>query len=174
MTNYAFFPAQKFFSISTPASFDKKDLPCGDENDYVTRTTVNNGVNCKCGNISGVLPNSENTISLELMNMSFFYRPTRWYAGQFMRILTPVDMPLKKELGLYFVATLAPVSRKLKGLPVSKVNDCFNESRLYLPIDDSGDVDFAYMESFIKELECKYAEAIQEAILPKLIIKEAK
>jgi hypothetical protein len=155
MKSHELISLSRLFDISTPKSFDTADLNAGNNCDYITRTTTNNGVKQVCGTISGMEPNSSNTISLELMNMTFFYRPRQWYAGQFMRLLKP-KFEMNELNGLYIKAALGPVTRKMKGLAVRKVDDTFLHSSIYLPITNDGELDFATMESYILNMQSVY------------------
>ena len=61
----------------------------GTEYDYVTRTSLNQGILQTTGFVNTENINPPGTWSLGLLQMNFFYRSKSWYAGQFVRKITP-------------------------------------------------------------------------------------
>lgn len=57
----------------------------GDRYDYVTRTSINQGIFQSSKFITGIRPNEVNVWSLGFLQIDFFYRRKEWYAGQFVR-----------------------------------------------------------------------------------------
>ena len=72
------------FEIERTLSFNADRLVDGNEYDYVTRTSANQGIFRTTGFVNKENINSENTWSLGLLQMDFFYRRRKWYAGQFV------------------------------------------------------------------------------------------
>ena len=84
------------FEIERTLSFNADRLVDGNEYDYVTRTSANQGIFRTTGFVNKENINSENTWSLGLLQMDFFYRRRKWYAGQFVRKIIPrIDLPPK-------------------------------------------------------------------------------
>ena len=82
------------FDIENTLSFNVDKLVEGIEYDYVTRTSINQGVLQTTGFINESNINASGTWSLGLLSMDFFYRRKPWYAGQFVRIIIPnVSIP---------------------------------------------------------------------------------
>ena len=65
------------------------DYTKGECYNYITRTSLNNGVHSITGKIESAELQNENTFSLGLLGMDFFYQKRPWYAGQFVRCITP-------------------------------------------------------------------------------------
>ncbi len=89
--------------------------------------------------------------------MDFFYRHKPWYAGQFIRMISPKFKPTKNTV-LYFSVLLNKLKTKLLSVLVRDVESMFINASIQLPVKDAKP-DFAFMEYFIAELE---AERIAE------------
>lgn len=163
---YDYFSPGDFFKISTTSSFnkDKLTIPSKDNcYDYVTRTFRNNGVEHKTGFVNENNLNDPNTISLGLMQMSFFYRPIPWYAGQFVRIIEPIK-PLDEDVMLYFVTIFQKMSPSFKKVIVRHINDFFYSQKLYLPVYDDGNVNFEEMKKIINDNKSKVLNDIKDEL----------
>ena len=92
------------FDIESTASFNVDALTPGNEYDYVTRTSLNQGILQTTGFVNKENINAAGTWSLGLLQMDFFYRDKPWYAGQFMRRITPkIKIP---QGAVYFISTI--------------------------------------------------------------------
>lgn len=140
------------FEINSTSSFNTDSLVPGNEYDYVTRTSTNQGVLCTTGFINTECVNPAGTWSLGLLQMDFFYRRKPWYAGQFMRIIKP-KFEIPESTVLFFTAILNMQKPVLRSVLVRDVDDTFNSQLIKLPISSDGTIDFAFMASIITELE---------------------
>lgn len=145
------------FDIQSTNSFNTDVLVTGNEYDYVTRTSVNQGVLQKTGFINFENINPAGTWSLGLLQMDFFYRRRPWYAGQFVRKITP-KIELTEKSILFFTALLNKLKKKLLSVLVRDVDNMFLTTVIKLPIRNNC-IDFSFIDEFIAELE---AERIAE------------
>ncbi|MBP3223584.1 MAG: restriction endonuclease subunit S [Actinomycetaceae bacterium] len=151
-TTTAEFLTSKFFTIEKTSSHNKEDLNISNDTyDYVTRSTMNRGIIETTGFIESDSLNEAHTFSLELMNLTPFYREKPWYAGQFVRKLIPTSHMVTKNF-LYFEVHLLKLQKLLKSVLIRDVDKNFNESLLSLPIK----VD--HSEEPILDTECTYHE----------------
>ena len=148
------FKLGNLFEIDNTASFNANVLVSGDEYDYVTRTSRNQGVLQTTGFVNKENINPAGTWSLGLLQMDFFYRQKPWYAGQFMRRITPkIKIP---NGAILFISTVLNRQKPiLLSVLVRDVDKTFNSIVVRLPICSDGTIDFAFMESFIAELEAE-------------------
>lgn len=72
------------FEIKSTSSFNTDRLTEGDDYDYITRTSQNQGILRNTGFVNKKNVNPAGTWSLGLLQMDFFYREKPWYAGQFI------------------------------------------------------------------------------------------
>ncbi|MFP6219111.1 restriction endonuclease subunit S [Helicobacter pylori] len=156
------------FEIEKTLSFNKDALTQGQDYDYVTRTSQNQGVLQTTGFVNKENLNPPFTWSLGLLQMDFFYRKKSWYAGQFMRKITPkteIENKINLRIAHYFTTLLNALKRPLLSVLVRDIDKTFREQKIQLPLKPTAnaqtinDIDFHFMEKFIAELEqCRLAE----------------
>ncbi|WP_454998907.1 restriction endonuclease subunit S [Capnocytophaga gingivalis] len=148
------------FEIENTLSFNKELLTEGATYDYVTRTSQNQGILQETGFVNSENINSAGNWSLGLLQMDFFYRNKPWYAGQFVRKITPKIKLDNKKVILFFTVLLNKHKSKLLSVLVRDVDDTFRNSKITLPTKD-GAIDFAFMEDFISEIEKQPLTALE-------------
>ncbi len=159
------------FEIEKTLSFNKDALTQGQDYDYITRTSQNQGVLQTTGFVNAENLNPPFTWSLGLLQMDFFYRKKSWYAGQFMRKITPkteIKNKINSRIAHYFTTLLNALKRPLLSVLVRDIDKTFREQKIQLPLKPTAntqtlkDIDFHFMETFIAELEqCRLAELEQ-------------
>ncbi|MFP6072449.1 restriction endonuclease subunit S [Helicobacter pylori] len=159
------------FEIEKTLSFNKDALTQGQDYDYITRTSQNQGVLQTTGFVNEENLNPPFTWSLGLLQMDFFYRKKSWYAGQFMRKITPkteIENKINSHTAHYFTTLLNALKRPLLSVLVRDIDKTFREQKIQLPLKPTAntqtleDIDFDFMEKFIAELEqCRLAELEQ-------------
>lgn len=145
------------FEIEHTLSFNADKLVSGEEYDYVTRTSANQGILRTTGFVNNENINEAGTWSLGLLQMDFFYRQKKWYAGQFMRKITS-KIHMSQDCIPFVTALLNCQKPKLLSVLVRNVDETFKNLKILLPIK-YGEIDFDFMKNFIAELEAqRYAE----------------
>lgn len=140
------------FEIQNTLSFNANKLVEGNEYDYVTRTSFNQGILQTTGFVNKDNINPSGTWSLGLLQMDFFYRRKPWYAGQFVRKIVPkFDLP--ENVILFFTTLLNMQKKVLLSVLVRNVDEKFRNIIVSLPITPENKIDFDFMEAFIRELE---------------------
>ena len=151
----------KLFDIENTLSFNADKLIEGTEYDYVTRTSINQGILQTTGYVNSENINPAGTWSLGLLSMDFFYRNKPWYAGQFVRKITPkIDIPLKAIL--FFSTILNNQKTALLSVLVRNVDSTFKKLKVKLPITTTREIDFDFMESFISDLEAERLSTLSD------------
>ncbi len=142
------------FEIESTLSFNSDRLVSGDEYDYVTRTSLNQGILQTTGFVNKENINPVGTWSLGLLQMDFFYRNKPWYAGQFVRRIVPkISIP---DGAILFFQTLLNMQKQiLLQVLVRHVDETFRNIVVTLPTTAKNEIDFDFMESFIREIEEK-------------------
>lgn len=141
------------FEIESTLSFNTDKLVSGTEYDYVTRTSLNQGILQTTGFVNEENINPSGTWSLGLLQMDFFYRKKPWYAGQFVRKITP-KIAITDSSILFFSTLLNKQKPRLLSVLVRDVDKVFLSTKIQLPTH-SGKIDFDFMELFIAELEAQ-------------------
>ena len=151
------------FEITNTLSFNADKLNFGTEYDYVTRTSFNQGILQTTGFVNAENLNESGVWSLGLLQMDFFYRRKKWYAGQFVRKIIP-KFDLTESSILFFSTILNQQKKVLLSVLVRNVDETINNLHIQLllkektldfsnPCDNVKNIDFDFMESFIRELE---------------------
>ena len=151
------------FKIENTLSFNKDKLTIGTEYDYVTRTSQNQGILQTTGFVNKENINNSGNWSLGLLQMDFFYRHKPWYAGQFVKKITP-KFKLNEKSILFFTILLNKQKRKLLTVLVRDIDKLFLGSNIQLPTK-KGKIDFEFMESFIAELEADKIAQLEAYLL---------
>lgn len=139
------------FKIEKTSSFNSDKLVNGNEYDYITRTSYNQGILQTTGFINEENINLAGNWSLGLLQMDFFYRKKQWYAGQFVRKVIPL-FNLKSNAIPFFTTVLNSLKPNLLNVLIRDVDDTFLNSEIKLPTKNN-QIDFEFMESFVAELD---------------------
>ncbi len=149
------------FEIEKTLSFNKDALTQGQDYDYITRTSQNQGVLQTTGFVNKENLNPPFTWSLGLLQMDFFYRKKSWYAGQFMRKITPkteIENKINSRTAHYFTTLLNALKRPLLSVLVRDIDKTFREQKIQLPLKPTAnaqtleDIDFHFMHTIINAL----------------------
>lgn len=147
------FTIGELFEIQNTLSFNKDKLTLGEEYDYVTRTSQNQGILQKTGFVNQENINSAGVWSLGLLQMDFFYRLKPWYAGQFIRKIVP-KIKLSKSAILYFTVFFNKQKKNLLSGLVRDVDRAFLSAKMNLPTKNS-QIAFDFIEKFIATLNAE-------------------
>lgn len=139
------------FDIENTLSFNTDKLVHGNDYDYVTRTSLNQGILTSTGFVNKENINPAGTWSLGLLQMDFFYRSKPWYAGQFVRKITP-KIRIEESAVLFFTTLFNKQKQKLLSVLVRDVDKVFRSIKIQLPTLNNR-IDFNFMELFIEELK---------------------
>ncbi|WQX34789.1 restriction endonuclease subunit S [Helicobacter pylori] len=149
------------FEIEKTLSFNKDALTQGEDYDYITRTSQNQGVLQTTGFVNAENLNPPFTWSLGLLQMDFFYRKKSWYAGQFMRKITPkaeIKNKINSRTAHYFTTLLNALKRPLLSVLVRDIDKTFREQKIQLPLKPTANtqtldgIDFNFMRTLINAL----------------------
>jgi hypothetical protein len=147
------------FDIESTSSFNKDKLVEGDDYDYVTRTSNNQGILQSTGFVNSNNLNDAGIWSLGLLQMDFFYRKRQWYAGQFVRKVIP-KFELSEKAVIFFTTLLNLQKRVLLSVLVRNVDKTFKSCKILLPIKPNSQspygidhINFDYIESFVTDLQ---------------------
>ncbi|GLP43849.1 type I restriction modification protein [Helicobacter pylori] len=149
------------FEIEKTLSFNKDALTQGQDYDYITRTSQNQGVLQTIGFVNAENLNPPFTWSLGLLQMDFFYRKKSWYAGQFMRKITPkaeIKNKINSRTAHYFTTLLNALKRPLLSVLVRDIDKTFREQKIQLPLKPTANaqtlegIDFDFMRTLINAL----------------------
>ena len=146
-------PLSSVFSIkSTSSGIDKNKLIYqSGKYPYVTRTDTNNGINDFVCEQPFYGMDTGNCITVGLDTQTAFYQENSFYTGQNIQVLRndKLNAVNAKFLVPLIKNTLSIFSWGGNGATLTRLR----RSKIMLPVDESGNPDYAFMEQYIKERE---------------------
>lgn len=159
------FKIGELFSVKSNPQLNKDSFKFTEnaEYPYFTRTVFNNGILGYVKYLDEEHKIKGNSIAVGLIAMQFFYMEKDFYAGQFTKTIYPKFENFNKYIAFYFISLFNANRQKyLKDFVVKNFEKDFTSTSISLPINSSGDIDFVFMETFIKAVE---KEAIKSVVL---------
>ncbi len=145
------FKVKDIFTVTNSKAYHKENLESADEGiSYVTRTSLNNGLEDIVRNSEDFLINEGNAISLGAENADFFYQANQYVTGNKMYSIT--NKNLTKNIGLFLVQVFRQSIKDCgfgygKGLTGTR----FKDRSIMLPVNKQGLVNWQFMEDYIKQ-----------------------
>ena len=148
-----------FEVLTSKKRFDANKVQVFEEgkNPYVVRTSSNNGQRGFIDEDELYL-NDGNTISFGQDTATMFYQEKPYFTGDKIKILKAKNKKFNKNNSQFFISTMAKAFSAFSWGSSSFNVSIIENQKLTLPTQN-GKIDFAFMESFIAELE---AERIAE------------
>lgn len=150
------------FSIeSTKSGIDKNKL-IRNEGDipYVTRTDITNGIDSFiCEQNLQYKTDEENVITIGLDTQTVFYQSYAFYTGQNIQVIK--HEKLDRYNAQFLIVAIKQLVKKFSWGSYGATLTRLRKSRLYLPVTPTGEIDFAFMSAYMKQVE---AERLKVAI----------
>ncbi len=96
--------------------------------------------------------NAGNTISFGQDTATMFYQEKPYFTGDKIKILKPKNERFNKLNSMFFITEMTKAFSNFSWGSSSFSIDVISEQSITLPITSSGEIDFDFMESFIREL----------------------
>lgn len=125
---------------------------------YVVRSKFNNGIKYLVKKPSSEI-NPPKVISFGAENATFFYQEREWVSGRDIYYIDTRE--IDKYACLFITACLQPIAAKYS-YNFGLFPDLLRKEKIKLPIDNSGNPDYKYMTEFMRALEAKSAQTIQQ------------
>lgn len=97
-----------------------------------------------------------------------FYQEKPYFTGDKIKILKSKDERFNKRNALFFIAEMTKAFSSFSWGSSSFSIDTIANQVFFLPITKTGDIDFAFMESFIRELEESRIRELEESRIREL------
>ena len=150
---------QIFPTIVKPQVYHTREVTQSDNGiPYVVRSKFNNGIKYFVDKPNGAT-NPPKVISFGAENATFFYQEKEWISGRDMYYIdtTKID----KHACLFITACLQPIATKYS-YNYGLFPDLLKKEKIKLPVDDNGNIDYAYMSAYMKALEISSATKIKQ------------
>ena len=92
-----------------------------------------------------------NVITIGLDTQTVFYQPTSFYTGQNIQIIRQAK--LDKYNAMFVIVRIKKLVEKCSWGSYGATQTRLRKSRIYLPATDNGEIDFAFMSAFMKDVE---------------------
>lgn len=135
---------------------------------YVVRTSLNNGIRGYIKEDPSFL-NDGNTISFGQDTATMFYQEQPYFTGDKIKILKLKNHALNKFTAEFFLTVMRKAFCNFSWGSSSFEEDIIKSITISLPVTDSGDIDFVYMEDHMKFLAKETASSIEKYLLDRNI-----
>lgn len=142
---------------ATSSGIDKNklNLECGDI-PYITRSDNSNGVNLFVSEKQKNEYNSGNCITIGLDTQTVFYQPHKFFTGQNIQILNYENC--KKDNALFIIKLIQFQMGKFNWGGNGATLGRLSRTKILLPVNPMGEIDYNFMESYIKDIEKQKTE----------------
>lgn len=143
----------EFSILSTASGIDKNKLETGNGKiPYITRSDLNNGIDSFIPEQKTRYNKDEgNIITIGLDTQTVFYQPTSFYTGQNIQIIR--HPKLNRYNAMFLIVAIKKLVEKFSWGSYGATLTRLRKSRIYLPANEKGEIDFDFMSSFMKKVE---------------------
>ena len=150
---------QIFPTIVKPQVYHTREVTQNDNGiPYVVRSKFNNGIKYFVDKPNGAT-NPPKVISFGAENATFFYQENEWISGRDIYYIDTTQ--IDKYACLFITACLQPIATKYS-YNFGLFPELLKKEKIKLPIDDKGNIDYAYMSAYMKALEISSATKIKQ------------
>ncbi len=118
---------------------------------YIVRSKFNNGIKYRVKKPNGKI-NPAKVISFGAENATFFYQKSEWVSGRDIYYIDTSD--IREYACLFITACLQPIAFKYS-YNFGLFPDQLKKEKIKLPIQENGNPNYDYMESYMKDIESK-------------------
>lgn len=119
---------------------------------FVGATSENNGVTATISNAGHIHPANTITVSYNGSVGESFYQEAEFWASDDINVLYAKGFPLNRERGLFLIALIKKCASQYS-YTQKWTKDLMERDVISVPVRFDGEIDFAYMETLVRELE---------------------
>lgn len=147
------FKVSEILSVATTKKkFNAVDVTFGGKHPYVVRTSQNNGVRGYVSEDEKYL-NPACTISFGQDTATMFFQEKPYFTGDKIKIMSLKYGKLTEQIACYIIAAMGKTFHNFKWGESSFNEDVLNDVELILPVTPENELDFEYMETYIRAIE---------------------
>lgn len=137
---------------SSKKKYNANVIKFGGKYPYVARGSSNNGIRGFITESEEFL-NAQKTISFGQDTATIFYQEKPYFTGDKIKILTYKYGELNQELACYLIASMKKVFNNFSWGQNSFNENVIKNTSIKLPIHSNNEIDFEFMENYIKAIE---------------------
>ena len=161
-SNWKEFILGDLFALVNSKAYHTKDITETSSEDgllYVTRSKFNNGIKCRVESKTEYIVNPSGTISFGAENADFFYQTEKYITGNKMYYIDTRN--ISEKAALFFKGVLEATFTKNFSFSDGMVPDRIRGEIVKLPVTPTGEPDWEYMESYMKNIMEESEERIE-------------
>lgn len=150
---YKPFKIGELFDVKTPKKkFNANEIQFGGQYPYVARGVGNNGIRGYVTLDTQYL-NEGNTLSFGQDTATIFYQIEPYFTGDKIKVLHFKRGVLDAHLACFLITSMRKAFANFSWGSSSFSEEVINNTLIYLPTTAAGDIDFAFIEERVRELE---------------------
>ena len=151
------FAIERLFTVVKGTRLTKANMRDGDIR-FIGASSVNNGVTAKISNKEKLHPANTITITYNGSVGEAFYQDQDFWASDDVNVLYP-KFEMNQYIALFIIPLLKSAGRKYAFIDKWK-KETMEKDFIMLPVDERGEPNFSYMESYMRNLEFSVAESL--------------
>lgn len=144
------FKASSFFEIKKGKRLTKADMIEGDIN-FIGSSAINNGLTARVGNTEHLHPGNTITVSYNGSVGEVFFQEESFWASDDVNVWYPKFESSRESIE--YVMTVIKKCRTKYSYSAKWTLDKMKEEDLLLPVDSNNEINFDYMERYIRAIE---------------------
>lgn len=150
VTQWRYFTIENLFDVVKGTRLTKAKMKDGDVR-FIGTSSVNNGVTATISNAERLHPANTITITYNGSVGEAFYQDKVFWASDDVNVLYP-KFEMNRYIALFLIPLIKAMGRKYAFIDKWK-KEVMEKDALLLPVDKTGAPDFAYMETYMRNLE---------------------
>ena len=151
------FAIEKLFTVVKGTRLTKANMRDG-EIRFIGASAINNGVTAQIANKEKLHPANTITITYNGSVGEAFYQDKEFWASDDVNVLYP-KFEMNQYTALFIIPLLKSAGRKYAFIDKWK-KETMEKDSIMLPVDETGNPDFAYMESYMRNLESAVSSSL--------------
>lgn len=166
------FVLDEIFDIrATQSSIDKKKLVnLAGTIPYITRSDKNNGIDMFIGEQPNYKKDEGNVLTIGLDTQTIFYQPIPFYTGQNIQVIRHSRM--NRYNASFLIVAIKILLQKFNWGGNGATLTRLKRSKVFLPITDQHEIDWEFMEDYMRRKETLLLKPAVEQLCKRLINKE--
>lgn len=167
------FVLDEIFDIrATQSSIDKKNLVnLVGTIPYITRSDKNNGIDMFIGEQPNYKKDEGNVLTIGLDTQTIFYQPMPFYTGQNIQVIRHPRM--NRYNASFLIVAIKILLQKFNWGGNGATLTRLKRSKVFLPITDKHEIDWQFMEEYMRKKEILLLKPTIEKLCKQLIHREA-
>lgn len=167
----AFILDEVFDIRATQSSIDKKNLVnLAGTIPYITRSDKNNGIDMFIGEQPNYKKDEGNVLTIGLDTQTIFYQPIPFYTGQNIQVIRHSRM--NRYNASFLIVAIKILLQKFNWGGNGATLTRLKRSKVFLPITDQHEIDWEFMEDYMRKKEILLLKPAVEQLCKRLINKE--